>query len=216
MVIQHFVECSSFLDFARYVCALREYPLRVYEFSYKKKKVFSTQKILSNSIIHFFTFTEKGGRYITYNYEHGKESADIVNEASKIRNYAPIIELDSLLFPLRQTKTIKEKFKPIKVHSLGDLVRLTYDPELPEDNKFTLLAFPYRKQWIIGYITEINLDETIYCFNYVELQSKPPYSFLKYSEHKGGAVEFINKFQHGFLYLPIVKFKSYHPIFGLK
>ncbi|RDJ35800.1 MAG: hypothetical protein DWQ19_07915 [Crenarchaeota archaeon] len=216
MVFQYFVETASFADFARYVCALREHPLRVYQFSYKKKNIFSTRKILSKSILHFFTVSEKDGRYISYDPLGGKETFSIVNEITRAGNYAPIVELDSLPFPIKLTKTIKDKFKPIKVHELGDLARLTYDPEWPEDYEFTLLAFPKKKKWYIGYITKFDLDDTFFCFNYVEQDDEPPAPFLKYSGHKGGKAEFTNKFQHGYPYLPVVKLKAAHPIFGLK
>ena len=91
MVIQYFVEVSSFLDFARYTCALREYPLRVYKFTYKNKNIFSSRKLLANSILHFFVVSEKDGRYISYDPLGGKESASIVNEITKTGTYAPIV-----------------------------------------------------------------------------------------------------------------------------
>ena len=216
MVIQYFVEVASFADFARYVCSLREHPLRVYQFSYKKKNIFTTRKILSSTILHFFVVTEKDGRYISYDPLGGKESAAIVDEITKTGTYAPIVELDSLPFPIKLTKRIKDKFKPIKVHELGDLARLTYDPEWPEDYEFTLLAFPHKKKWLIGYITKVDLDNTFFCFNYVTLDYEPTGPFLKYIGHKGGKAEFTDKFQHGFPYLPVVKLKSAHPIFGIK
>ena len=55
----------------------------------------------------------------------------------------------------------------------------------------------------------------VYCFNYVELDYEPNGPFLKYSGHEGKAPEFTNKFQHGFPYLPIIKLKQGHPLFGL-
>jgi hypothetical protein len=216
VIEQHFVEVASFADFARYTCAIREYPLRVYAFKFKEKKIFSTRKILANSILHFFTDFTKDGRYISYSLEAGKETVSVVNATKTIPNYAPIIELDSLPFQIKTSKQIKDKFKPIHVHELGDLARLTYDPEFPEESEVTLLSFPYKKKWVIGYITEIALDDSIYCFNYVQLDVEPKASFLKYSGHKGASAEFTNKFQHGFPYLPVVKLKAGHPIFGLK
>lgn len=216
MVIQYFVEVASFLDFARYVCALRDHPLRVYQFEYKKKNIFSTRKILSNSILHFFVMSEKDGRYISYDPLGGKESTSIVNEITGPGKYAPIVELDSLPFPIKQSKTIKDKFITIQIHELGDLARLTYDPEWPENYEFTLLSFPHKKNWLIGYITRIDLDSTFFCFNYVKLDFEPKEPFLKYTGHKGGKAEFTSHFQHGFPYLPVVKLKSGHPVFGVK
>ena len=182
----------------------------------KKKNIFSTRKILSSTILHFFVVSEQDGRYISYDPLGGKESYSIVNEITTTGTYAPIVELDSLPFPIKLTKRVKDKFKPIKIHELGDLARLTYDPEWPDDYQFTLLAFPYKKKWLVGYITKIDLDDTFFCFNYVTLDYEPTGPFLKYSGHKGGEAEFTNKFQHGFPYLPVVKLKSAHPIFGIK
>ena len=206
---------ASFADFARYVCA-REHPLRVYQFSYKRKNIFTTRKILSSTILHFFIVSDKDGRYISYDPLGGKETSAIVDEITKTGKYAPIVELDSLPFPIKLTKRVKDKFKPIKVHELGDLARLTYDPEWPEDYEFTLVSFPYKKKWLIGYISKIDLDDTFFCFNYVTLDYEPTGPFLKYTGHRGGKAEFTDKFQHGFPYLPVVKLKSAHPIFGIK
>src|SRR4030065_2586337 len=161
MVDQYFVKTASFLDFARLVCAFREYPLRVYLLKYKGKAIFSSTKILSNSILHFYTDAIKDGRYISYNSQSGKEIADIVNSTTTVSNYAPIVELDTLQFPIKQTKRIKDKFKTIKIHELGDLARLTYNPEFPEEIEATLYAFPYKKKWVVGYITAIELVDTV-------------------------------------------------------
>jgi hypothetical protein len=215
MISQYFVQTASFLDFARLVCAFREYPLRVYSFTYKGKKIFSSRKILPNSLLHFYTDATKEGRYISYDPQAGKEIANIVNSTTTVTNYAPIIEIDILPFPIKQSKKIKDKFKTIKVHDLGDLARLTYNPELPEEVEPTLYSFPYKNKWVIGYITEIGLDEPVHCFNYHELDNEPKPAFLKYTGHAGMPTAFDDKFQHGYHYFPVVKLKESHPIFGL-
>ncbi len=214
MVIQYFVKVASFLDFARLVCGFREYPLRVYTFDYKGKKVFSSRRILTNSILHFYTDFTKDGRYIMYNPQNGKETASVEDSTKKVSNYAPIIELDSLPFIIKDPKRIKDKFKLIKVHQLGDLARITYNPDWPEQVDITLFSFPRRKKWVIGYISEIDLDDKLYAFNYVELDKEPSAPFLKYSGHVGGKTDFSNKFQHGYAYLPVIKLEKSYPIFG--
>ena len=216
MVDQYFVKTASFLDFARLVCAFREYPLRVYLLKYKGKAIFSSRKILSNSILHFYTDAIKDGRYISYNSQGGKEIADIVNSTTTVSNYAPIVEIDTLPFPIKQTKRIKDKSKTIKIHELGDLASLTYNPEFPEEIEPTLYAFPYKKKWVVGYITAIELVDTVYCFNYHELNAEPKLPFIKYSGHEGKPTDFSSKFEHGYHYFPVVKLKQSHPIFGLK
>ena len=215
MVQLHFIESASFLDFARFVCAFREYPLRVYAHKLHGKMVLASRLVLSNSILAFYTDYEKG-RYIKYDPKSGKENARVVNSIDITSNYAPIIHLESLPFPITSPKRITNKFKTSKVLDLGDLARLTYDPELPDDPKVTLLCFPQGKKWIVGYIAVIELDETVYCFYYVELDEKPSKPFIKYSGHKGAPAQFTDVFQHGFPYLPVVKLKRSHPIFGLK
>jgi len=102
------------------------------------------------------------------------------------------------------------------VRDLGNLDRLTYNPEWLDDPKVTLLCFPRGKKWIVGYISIIELDDAVYCFYYVELDEEPVKHFIKYSRHKGVPAQFTNVFQHGFAYLSVVKLKKDHQIFGLK
>lgn len=215
MVQLHFVETASFLDFARFVCAFREFPLRVYAHNLNGKMVLSSRLVLPNSILAFFTDYEKG-RYIEYDPKSGKETARVVNSIDSTSNYAPIIHLESLPFPITSPKRIIDKFKTSKVSDLGNLARLTYDPEWPDTPKITLLCFPEGKKWIVGYMAIIELDETVHCFYYVELDHEPSKPFIKYSGHKGGPTQFTDVFQHGFPILPVVKLKKNHPIFGLK
>ena len=215
MVQIHFVEVASFLDFARFVCAFREYPLRVYAHKLRGKMVLSSRLVLSNSILAFYTNYEHG-RYVEYDPKGGKETARVVDSIQLTSHHAPIIHLDSLPFPIKSYKKISDKFKTSKVLDLGNLARLTYDPEWPDEPKVTLLCFPRGRRWIVGYMSIIEFDESVYCFYYVELDKKPDKPFIKYSGHKGIAAQFTDIFQHGFLYLPVVKLKKEHPIFGLK
>ena len=215
MVIQHFIEVESFLDFARYVCAIREFPLRVYAFPYKNKKILATNYFLSNSILCFYSFFPNDGTYLSYKNQGGNENASVVDATKNFSNYAPIIELKKPQFPIRTIKRIKDKLKPVLVKELGDLARLTYDPQFPEEYDVTLFCFQLKKKWIIGYITEVDLDDPLYCFNFVELENKPQFPFLRYSDHKGIPNKFSSKFEHGFPYLPIVFLKSNPPVFGL-
>ena len=213
MVQIHFVEVDSFLDFARFVCAFREYPLRVYAHKLHGRMVLSSKIILSNSILAFYT-DYQDGRYIEYDPKGGKETAQVVSSIRSPSDHAPIVHLDSLPFSIKQYKKISNKFKTSKVQDLGNLARLTYDPKWPGDPNVTLLCFPKGKKWIVGYMTEIELLETIYCFYYVELDKEPDKPFIKYSGHKGIPVQFTDVFQHGFPYLPVVKLKKEHLIFG--
>jgi hypothetical protein len=59
------------------------------------------------------------------------------------------------------------------------------------------------------------MDEVYYNFNYVELESEPTKHFVKYQGNQGQDPEFSDNFDHGYSYLPIIKVKSDHSIFGL-
>ena len=215
MVQIHFVKTASFLDFARYVCAFREYPLRVYAHQFNRKMILACRLVLSNSIISFYT-DYQNGRYVEYSPKNGKDKARVVNSIQSNSVYAPIIHLDSLPFKSLNPKKIQNKLKIFKVLDLGNLARLTYDPEWPDDQKITFLCFEHKKKWMVGYVTTIELDETLNCFYYVELDSKPTKPFIKYSGHRGLPTEFTDKFQHGFPYFPLVELKESHPVFGLR
>jgi len=213
---QFFVETSDFGNFARYVCALRENPLRVYSHDLKGSKVFSSRRVLSNSLLSFYTKMPKMGRYISYSVKGGKEECDVVNSTKAISKYAPIVHLSSIpkIFAI-DPKKISDKFKTIQVEELGSLARLTYDPEFPEEQDLTLYSFPHKKKWIIGYITKLDLEDVIHCFNYVSLENEPTKPFLQYSLPEQKTPVFTDKFQHGYSYLPVIKLKSSHLIFGL-
>lgn len=213
----YFVETADFESFARYVCALKENPLRVYSHDLNKKRVLSSRKILSKSLFSIYTVFPSTGRYISYNVKNGKEECSIVNSTKLFSQYAPIIHLSSI--PTKfiiNPKRIQDKFIPLKIEDLGSLARLTYDPELPDEPELTLFSFSQKTKWIIGYITSINLDNTLYFFNYVTLDTEPTKPFLQYSNNDDKTPIFTDKFQHGLSYLPVVKLKEAHPIFGLK
>lgn len=217
MSSQYFVETADFESFARYVCALKENPLRVYSHDLNKKKVLSSRRVLSKSLLSIYTVTPISGRYISYNVKNGKEECSIVNSTKLFSQYAPIIHLTALPTKIIvNSKKIQDKFTPLKIEDLGSLARLTYDPELPDEPDLTLFSFPQKTKWIIGYITSINLDNTLYFFNYVTLDSEPTKPFLQYSNNDDKVPVFTDRFQHGLSYLPVVKLKAGHPIFGLK
>lgn len=211
-----FVEAADFGNFARFVCALRENPLRVYSHNLNKKPVLSSRKILSKGLISIYTNSPNSGNYISYNAKGGKEESSVVNFTKTFSQYAPIIHLSSLpsTFVINPKK-INEKFISIEVDDLGSLARLTYNPELPDEVDPTLFVFPKKTKWIIGYITSMDLEDILYFFNYVVLDKEPTKPFLQYSPNDEKPPVFTDKFQHGLSYLPIVKLKDAHPIFGL-
>lgn len=212
-----FVEAADFGSFARYVCALRENPLRVYSHEFNKKQVLSSRKILSKALFSIYSNTPKSGRYISYNVKGGKEEFSVVNSTKSFAQYAPIINLSSLPSTfVVNPKKLDEKFIPVHVEDLGSLARLTYDPELPDELDLTLFMFPQKTKWVIGYITSLDLEDSLYFFNYVILDKEPSKPFLQYSNTDDKTPVFTDKFQHGLSYLPVVKLKEAHPIFGLK
>ena len=210
-----FVELSSFDDLARYACAFQEYPKRVYSQELNGSRIVSSSLTLANTLLIFYAQMPKSGRYISYQVTAGKEICDIVESTKNISHYAPIVHMDSEISSLSvKSKKITDQFHPIKIKDLGSLARLTYDPEFPDETNLTLYALPHKKSWVVGYITSLEMDEVYYNFNYVELDSEPIKHFIKYQGNQGKDPEFSNSFDHGYSYLPIIKIKSEHSIFG--
>jgi hypothetical protein len=213
---EYHVELSSFDDLARLACALQEYPKRVYSQELDGTRIISSSLTLANTLLIFYTPMPKSGRYVSYRVDSGKEICDIVESTKTNSNYAPIIHMESKISSLPvQSKKISDQFHPIQVKDLGSLARLTYDPEFPDEQNLTLYALPHNKSWVMGYITSLEMDEVYYNFNYVELDSEPTKHFVKYQGNQGQDPEFSDSFDHGYSYLPIVKIKSEHSIFGL-
>ena len=217
MQTQCYVELNSFNDLARFVCAFREYPLRVFSHEYDGTRVLSSSLTLANTLLLFHIPMTKFGRYVSYNATGGKEYCDIVDSIKNVSTHAPIIHLETELssFPTEKENT-SDKFHPIRVKDLGSLARLTYNPELPDETNLALYALPHNNSWVIGYLTSFEMDEVFYQFNYVELDSEPMKPFVKYQGHLGKEPEFSNSFEHGFSYLSVIKMKNEHPIFGLR
>jgi hypothetical protein len=213
---EYYVELSSFDDLARLTCALQEYPKRVYSQELDGTRIISSSLTLANTLLIFYAPMPKLGRYVSYQVDSGKEICDVVESTKTNSNYAPIIHMESKISSLPvESKKISDQFHPIQVKDLGSLSRLTYDPEFPEEQNLTLYALPHNKSWVMGYITSLEMDEVYYNFNYVELDAEPTKHFVKYRGNQGQDPEFSDSFDHGYSYLPIVKIKSEHSIFGL-
>lgn len=210
------MELETFNDLARYACAFREYPLRVFTHEFDGRNVISSGMILANTLVLFYVDLPKSGRYVSYNISSGKEFCDIVYTTKDISTYSPIIHYESEPSPLPTKIEYIDKFHPVKVKDLGSLARLTYDPEFPDEQKLTLYLVPHNGSWILGYITSLEMDTIYYQFNYVELDSKPTKPFVKFRANEDQEPEFSDSFGHGFSYLPIIHVKDDHPIFGLQ
>ena len=211
-----FVELSSFDDLARYSCASQEYPRRVYSQKLDGTRIISSSITLANTLLIFYTPMTKLGRYISYQVTTGKEICDIVDSTKTNSRNAPIVHMEYEISSLpTKSKKFTDQFHPIQVQDLGSLARLTYDPEFPEEQNLTLYAVPHKKSWVIGYITSLEMDEVYYNFNYVKLDFEPTKHFVKYQTNQARDPEFSNNFDHGYSYLPIIKVKTDHSIFGL-
>ncbi len=209
------IELDSFDDLARFVCASREYPRRVYSHLVDGTRVLSSTLSLVNTLMILYYKMPKYGKYVSYRVRDGDETCGVVESTKDISHYAPIVHGVSDISSLPVETTSTDQFRPIELQDLGSLARLTYDPELPEEPDLTLYAIPHDESWVVGYITSLDMQDTIYHFNYVRLTTKPTKSFLKYQGNHGQDPEFDDSFEHGYTYLPIIKIKQSHPIFGL-
>ena len=162
---------------ARLESTLKEYTLK----NSTTLAIILSSLVLSNTLLIFYVTMPKSGRYISYQVNAGKEICDIVDSTKNISNYAPIIHMASKISSLpTKTKDLSDQFHPIQVNDLGSLARLTYDPELPDEQNLTLYALPFKNSWVLGYVTSLDMDEVYYNFNYVKLDSKPLKNFVKY------------------------------------
>ncbi|AJW69992.1 hypothetical protein [Nitrosopumilus adriaticus] len=210
-----YIELSSFGDLARYACAFREYPRRVYSQELDDLRIISSSFALANTLLIFYAPMPKIGRYVSYQVKGDKEICDIVESTKNISHYAPIVHMESEISPLPvKSKKLSDQFHPIQVKDLGSLARLTYDPEYPDESNLTLYILHQKDSWVIGYITSLEMDEVFYNFNYVKLDFEPSKHFLKYQGNLGKDPEFSNTIEHGFSYLPIIKIKTTPSIFG--
>ena len=213
---EYYIELSSFEDLARYACAFREYPQRVYSQELKNSRILVSSLALSNTLLIFYVKMPKSGRYISYQVTAGKEICNIVDSTKSISNYAPIIHMESKISSLPvKSESLSDQFHPIQVKDLGSLARLTYDPEYPDEQNLTLYALPFENSWVLGYLTMLEMDEVYHNFNYVKLDFEPSKNFVKYQGNQGADPVFSNTFEHGYSYLPIVKIKNNYSIFGL-
>ena len=180
-----YVELSSFNDLARFACAFREYPKRVFSQEYNGKRILSSSIALSNTLLVFYSSMPRDGRYVSYQVSSGNEVCDVVDSTKDISYYASIIHAESEISPLSEkTKDIPDQFHPVQLKDLGSLARLTYDPEFPEESDLTLYAVPHKNSWMLGYVTSLEMDEFYYNFNYVELDSEPMKNFMKYQGNR--------------------------------
>ena len=210
-----YIELSSFDDLARYTCAFQEYPKRVYSQELDDSRIISSSQTLANTLLIFYVSMHKLGRYISYQVTAGKEICDIVESTKNISHYAPIVHMESKISSLSiKSQKITDQFYPIQVKDLGSLARLTYNPEFPDEQNLTLYALPHKNSWVVGYITSLEMDEVYYNFNYVKLDSEPTNHFIKYRGNQGQDPIFSDSFDHGYSYLPIIKIKNEHSIFG--
>lgn len=217
-----YVEFASMSDLVRMACAYRQYPRRIESFDLNGTRVASVVTILSNTVLIMYTPLAKNdqdGKYISYKIDNmKKESYEITDTAINGASNAPIIHYKSNIIQLAVARTkyeIPEIFDPIELKDIGSLVRLSYESSNPEDPELTVYAVPKNDgSWAIGYWLTYSMDKPYYEFYYVKVDTEPIMPFLRYKEDAQQEPEFTDKVEHGFLYMPVVKFKESHPMFG--
>ena len=115
-----YIELSNFDDLARYACAFREYPRRVYSQDLDDLRIISSSFALANTLLIFYAPIPKIGRYVSYQVKGDKEICDIVESTKNISHYAPIVHMESEISPLPvKSKKLSDQFHPIQVKDLG-------------------------------------------------------------------------------------------------
>ncbi len=217
-----YVEFASMADLARMACSYRQYPRRVESFDLNGTRVASIVTIFPNTLLIMYSPLAKhdqDGKYISYKIDSmKKESYSITDTATNRSTNAPIIHYKSNIIQLTVARTkyeIPEAFDPIELKDLGSLARLSYDGANPEDPELTLYVIPINdNSWAIGYWLTYSMDKPHYEFYYIKLDVEPIMPFLRYKEDTQQEPEFTDKVEHGYVYMPVVKFKESHPMFG--
>lgn len=214
--VQCHVELGGFDDLARYACALREHPCRVYSHLIRKKRVLSSTLRLSNTLVVFWTEMPGEGRYVSYRAGAGREECRMAGSTKGVAKYAPIIHMEKEVVDLPvRAKNLPDRLHPVEVSDLGSLARLTYDPDSPENPDPALYCLKRGRSWMVGRITSLEMDAMVYSFNHVRLNSEPAGNFLRYRGHRGQDPEFTDSLDHGYMYLPLIRIKGRHQIFGI-
>lgn len=217
------IELASFADLARMACAYHQHPRRVYSFERNGVRVAAITMILTNTLVVMYAplpKNDKSAKYIAYKIDSTKkESCSIAYKIANGTSSAPIIHLKSNITHLGVANTkdeIPNLFNPIELKDIGSLARLTYDPDFPEEPELTLYAVPVDNGlWAIGYIIMYEMDEVCYEFYHVMCEDeKQIMPFLRYRHDREQEPEFTDMVEHGYTYMPVVKLKKSHPIFG--
>lgn len=215
-----YIELASFEDLTRMACA--QHPKRIYSFDLDGICVAAITMNLGNTHAVMYAplpKNEDGGRYISYKIDDvKKESCKITDTISNGSVSAPIIYLKSNITYLESATSrdeIPDVFNPIELKDIGSLARLTYDPEVPDESELTLYAMPVNDtSWAIGHWMMIDMDESYHLFYYIMSDAEPTMPFLRYKHESKQEPEFTDKMEHGYMYMPVIKFKELHPIFG--
>ena len=211
------IELAGFDDLARLACSYREYPRRVYSFELDGRRVVATVINLSNTLAVLYAQLPRTGRYVSYKIDAGREVCDVTDSASNSASCAPIIHLKSKLTRLEAAASadeISDVFHPVELGDLGSLARLTYDPDFLDSPNLTLYAVPVGGRWVLGYLIYIEMDQPHYEFYYLGLDAEPNSRFVRYKADRAADPEFTDRVEHGYTYMPVVKIKKAHQIFG--
>lgn len=217
------VPLDSFDDLVRMACAPHEHPRRLYTFELDGTRVAATAVNLANTLVILHAplpASDTGAGYATYVADGGRETCGVSKTASNASRNAPLIHLKSNITDLEIACTkdeIPDVFMPVELCDLASLARLTYDPDFPDTPDLTLYAVPMPDSgsWALGYVLLYEMDQPSYAFYYFVCDSRPSTLFLRYRHDADTLAEFTDRMEHGYLYMPIIKIKEPHPIFGL-
>lgn len=211
---------AGFEDLARLACAHDARPRRVYSFVLDGRRVASIILTLADTLVVLHAPLPKDGGYVSYRIDAGREYCDVTDTASsRAANAAPIIHLKSSITRLGAAGSpdeIPNVFDPVELCDMGSLARLIYDPDFPDEPDLALYAVPVDDAWILGRPMMFGLDRLYHAFYYVRLAEEPSMPFLGYGHDSVQEPRFADRVaDHGSVYMPIVKLKDAHPIFGL-
>lgn len=211
-----YVELESVKDLARLACALERTPLPVFSLRLHGNDVLAAQVdfLMGRPVVYYAKFNGSG-EFLAYRNTGGIEDITVVDAImNPTFSYAPIIRVDKL--PNDMIKNVKSDknsgYISIKLKDAASLAKVSSYKMFYDESPLPLFLFKDGKP-ILGAFMSTNDTDNISYFYYVELDSAPAETFLKYSSQRVEKPMFTNKIdEHGYVYMKVIRLRKDHPL----
>lgn len=210
------IALSSLLDLGRLACALERVPYPVLHLELEGRDVLGV--LLSQldrhvPFCHFMATSEEARRaqFLAYKLREGQEQVAFTDYMlDPTYQYSPLIRLaeppEWLARALKGGPARGPEYTPLKLKDTASLVKLASYRLVVEESLPPLLAFQAESGWVLGFFSVQENSYTAPFFVYAKLEGEPSAPFLRYDLKGGPSVGLASgTFEHGFLYLKLIK-----------